>query len=654
MDAQDLGAVDVAVEASGDVAEPAEYIADDVSYPPFEESETRVLLDLTARPVHHPFPANYYLGEQGEVVFDSKLGSSSLLLYVSTNAVYRSMWKETKGYATYSPIVFLSSKPVDPASLPQTSAESVAPGSSVQLRHIAATGMGTATVLGDPVAVYASTETVVGFDGTPRYVTSLLPVRPLPPGETYALVVRDKLRASDGATFGMARGFAELVGRASPVDHDGDTRARIAAEKPRLTPIYEALAVEADASDDLPSPVVVTDFYVGTDASETEELLLSFRKGGAYQEIWHSLDGDGDGTDDFFYGADFPDCSMDEGMGAAVYGRFKPINFTGPDDEFVRAAGGGFEEFESEEVEFWLMVPSLGPGADAPAPVVILQHGIDDTHRGVCKSARLLIDAGIAVLRFDWPRHGKRGSGGFEFLDISNPLKIRDNFRQSYVDLASAVMLVEQLAASLDLLPSGAPDGVADLDGARIGYMGASLGSILGFGYLPFSDRISCIAGTVGGVGLFHMVDVAITDKLAGFDQATLKGFGYGAEHMIAPGDGVAFVDRLLTNTIPGTMEERYLLMIEVIDDGTVPNESTEILARAAGLPVIAPAVEPIPDTELLAPSETRSGIIQYADQTHWFFEGSTSDPDTVRARAQIQHYMRTCLFDGVPAIKLD
>ncbi len=69
---------------------------------------------------------------------------------------------------------------------------------------------------------------------------------------------------------------------------------------------------------------------------------------------------------------------------------------------------------------------------------------------------------------------------------------------------------------------------------------------------------------------------------------------------------------------------------------------------------MIAPAVEPIPDTETLEASETRSGIIQYADQTHWFFEGSASDPATARARAQIQHYMKTCLFDGQPEIKLD
>jgi len=627
--APDLGSdlTDVAIDAAADA--PADLPPEEAS-PPLVEGASRVLYDLDARPVRLPFPANYYQDPDDHgLVFDADLNSADLLPLVSTNYVYRQAFRATHGFGPYAPFVFLTSVPVDPASLPPTGQASKALGSAVQIVLLDDDGSPV-----EHAALRATYETIDTKAG-PRYLTTCVPLFPLLAGRTYAFVITDALRDTDGNPFGPAAGFAAVTGGAGPpAGADAATRARIVREQARLAPILAALDTEG-------AVIAATDLTVGSAIDETAQILSAFHKGGAISVIPYSLDGDGDGTNDVQPGASFSDCPMETGMAFGVAGAFEPVNYTGPDDEFERGADGELKVFPQAAVKFWLRVPEGG----GPFPVVVAMHGIDSNHGETCEFGRELVQAGYAVLAFDWPRHGDRGTGGFAFLDVFNPFKVRDNFRQSFVDLSSAFILVEELAADADLLAAG-----AHLDASRIGYYGHSLGAILGLSTITYSDRVQCVASTVGGAGLFHMVEIAIADKLQGFERYTLLGVVHGAEHILAGGDGVGWERHLITDTPPGTVPQRFVLNQEVINDGTVPNPSTDALVRAAGIPLIEPVAVPIDSVPQVPPAGATSGVFQYDGQEHGFFMGGAS-PAHDLAHRQALHFLSTCLDTGTPEI---
>jgi hypothetical protein len=622
-------AVDAASDAAPDVA-PGDVVPDE-TLPPFVEGASRVLYDLDARPIRMPVPANWYLDPtDGGLVFDAALNSADLLPLVSTNYVYRQAFRATRGFAPYAPFVFLTSVPVDPASLPADGAASVLPASAVQIVRLDDAG---APV--EHVALRAAFETIDTKDQGPRHLTTVVPLRPLAAGQTYAFVITDALRDVDGNPFGPAAGFAAVSGQAgAPEGADEATRARIAAERERLAPVLAKLDAQG-------AVIAATDVTIGTAVDETADILAAFRKGGAISVIPYSLDGDGDGTPDAVPGSAFADCPMDTGLALGVAGTFEPVNYTGPDDEFHRDADGQLQVFPQPGVKFWLMVPT-GTG---PHPVVVAMHGIDSNHGEACGFGRELVQKGYAVLRFDWPRHGDRGSGGFAFLDVFNPFKVRDNFRQSFVDLASALVLIDELAGDPALQAAGG------LDASRIGYYGHSLGSILGLATLVHSDRVQCLASTVGGAGLFHMVEIAIADKLKGFERYTLLGVVHGAEHILAGGDGAGWESHLVSDTLPGTVAERFLLHQEVINDGTVPNPSSDILARASGIPLIEPVAKPVDQVPVVPAAGATSGVFQFDGPVHGFFMNGGDNPDTKFAHQQQLHFLDTCLRTGTPEI---
>lgn len=622
----EVAAPDVQEEVTQEVFEVVAETAQDLvpEATAFVEKPEHVVFDWNADPVAIPFPSDHHRDPvDGHLILDEGAYSSAMVPLMYNDPAMQKALAEYQGFAPYAPIMFLSSVPLDPSSMPKDIAGSVLPDASIRLYRL---------------PDYTQVPFVIRYreweaDTGNHYLVSLLPSRPLKQGETYLMVVTEALKSKNGVPLGRAKGFAAIMGEVELSVTDPVKAQLAAAQKARLAPMVEAL-------EDAEHVIGAIDFTVGNEGLETVKIFEMFRKG-TNLVIPFNLDADGNGSPDITDGPAFEDCPMPiDQMAYGVHGKFEPLNLTGEDGHFHKD-GDEFKSFPQPPVDFWLMVP-VGNG---PFPVAILGHGINANHHQLCGLSRELVQVGVAVLRFDWPRHGNRGTGALDFLSIGDPPRIRDNFRQAAIDLASACLMIEGLAQTLDKLPMGAPDGKGDLDAQRIGYIGHSLGAIIGMLYYAFSDRIGVMVANEGGLGIYHLAESYLFDMLPPIYEAV--GLTNLAEHMLWPGDGISFARHVLEEPLHG--EKRRLLVQELIGDQTVSNVSTEALARGVGLTLAEPYHVAVDGLSTAPASELHNALYQFAseDAIHSDFTATPLKPLAKKMHDQAVHYLKSFFEKG-------
>jgi hypothetical protein len=237
-------------------------------------------------------------------------------------------------------------------------------------------------------------------------------------------------------------------------------------------------------------------------------------------------------------------------------------------------------------------------------PVVIYQHGLGGDKDGCWGTAERLADLGAVVVAIDSPEHGSRGetSGTLESVfaffgvdagDLSFDLgRARDNFRQMAADQLELVRFL-QTQGDLDLLPVGEPDGEPDVETSELLYIGHSFGAVQGPTIMALAPEIRHAVWNVGGDHLTLMMEDSNTfsvlvDAIApdGTAEGALSRFFSATQAIMDPGDPLNYARFTVRETAPGVAPAgpRSVLLQEVIDDRIVPNSSSEVLARAAGL----------------------------------------------------------------------
>ncbi|TVQ36602.1 MAG: lipase [Wenzhouxiangella sp.] len=272
-----------------------------------------------------------------------------------------------------------------------------------------------------------------------------------------------------------------------------------------------------------------------------------------------------------------------------------------------------------------MTVPNALSGHSRPAagwPVAIFQHGITGNRSQMLALADTMASIGFAVVAIDLPLHGivdqtnplylgntpfgaipnasertfdlqlQGGEGpddsGAYFVNLQSLLTARDNLRQAQADLSI-------LALNIPFIDLNG-DGLGDLDGSAINFVGMSLGAMSGVPFLAVEPTV--------GNGVLSVPGGGIANLLAGsdtFGPVIRDGLAAGG---VAPFSPDYFQFLLIAQTVIDSADPinwgaqaaatNTVLMQQVAGDAVVPNavagaplSGTEPLIRIMGLDAI-------------------------------------------------------------------
>lgn len=338
-----------------------------------------------------------------------------------------------------------------------------------------------------------------------------------------------------------------------------------------------------------------------------------------------------------------------------------------------------------QTVPVLMSVPNAASGQATPAagwPVAIFQHGITRNRSDMLALADTMASVGFAVIAIDQPLHGITdvesplyvsntpfapvadertfdldlvdndtgapgpdglidGSGA-HFINLASLLTSRDNLRQAQADLSV-------LALNLpDVDLSG--DGIGDIDGSRISFIGQSLGAIVGTPFLAVEPTVNngVLSAPGGGIaGLLHG-----SQNLGPVIRAGLEGAGvapFSPDYFQFLGAAQTVVDAAdPINWGAEAAQTSSVLVHQVAGDAVIPNavdgfplSGTEPLIRVMGL-------EPITGTTQ-DPMGIR-GAARFIQGVH----GSLLSPEVPAVTAEMQGQAASMLASGGTTVVVD
>lgn len=206
-----------------------------------------------------------------------------------------------------------------------------------------------------------------------------------------------------------------------------------------------------------------------------------------------------------------------------------------------------YTSVRNEKVTGLLSMPK-GPASSVPA--IIYLHGIGDSKATdyMRLGDSLFTTAGFAVLRIDAQYHGERKVSDLSLNLLKDyPFTSRDGMVQTVFDLRRAV----------DFL-----DGEPGIDPQRTGFLGISLGGIIGSVFVGVEERIEYPLIALAGGGLKFL-----------YGTRALKP---EIRNLLAPIEPLNFISKV---------KPRPLLFINAEHDEVVPKATTKALFAAAGQP---------------------------------------------------------------------
>ncbi|MEM2216770.1 MAG: alpha/beta fold hydrolase [Thermofilaceae archaeon] len=207
------------------------------------------------------------------------------------------------------------------------------------------------------------------------------------------------------------------------------------------------------------------------------------------------------------------------------YNKELPLN---PEKELLKE--------EDKYIAYMLRYDSIGtrvpallalPRGEGPHPCLVFLHGHGGRKEDGLYVAEAVSPRGYAVFSIDAPCHGERGDPSEYF----NPdlEKLKGNFIQTVLDLMRGLDYIESLK---------------EVDSSRIGYLGGSMGGILGALFTSLDTRVKASVILVGGGDLPLLLWLS-KHPAAERIRKRITSMGLSYEQMAeitAPGDPLNFI----------------------------------------------------------------------------------------------------------------
>jgi dienelactone hydrolase len=326
------------------------------------------------------------------------------------------------------------------------------------------------------------------------------------------------------------------------------------------------------------------------------------------------------------------------------------------------------------EVPVSLAVPA-GTAPAAGWPVMIVQHGLGGFRSTTLALAERAAQEGFAVIGIDAVDHGLRwiqtdtifnftnapGSDGlpdpvmalnpsvnFGFFEaFSSIAAVRDNFRQTYVDL---MMLVRSLSANAFDAPLG-----IDIDPANIYYVGISLGGLMGSGTTPYVPEVQAVLLDAAGGGLTTELFINSTIGSTAFvllqpvfsldpnnSNADFSFFPGLAQTILDAADGTVNAVHFFKDPFATPFRPMSVVLLQDMNDQIVPNQANEAIGVAAGFELFDPSVQNLVETTRPLPVAATTGYVE-----------ANVDSATTAALFQVGPGSHAVLEDGVATLSL-
>ncbi|MCP4236981.1 MAG: lipase [Aestuariibacter sp.] len=445
------------------------------------------------------------------------------------------------GFSTVAPITTGFTGPIGESSLS---------GDSIKLYEVTlSTG---AIPGGAAVAVDATLTYGVDYLATVSSVDSsgatlaILPLQPLKPKTSYYVAITNSLKSSDGNQMGVSGSYiyakqaTPLVDGGGVSQFAGLTDAEAAALEPlrQLVSTSEGFVSAADATLDAADIILGWSFTT----QSISDVLVQVRADIGSGSVPASAIGDS-GVESALGAADIWVGTIDVPYYLA---KAANVNDSTPLDSYwnglgrshltyidLSGAGGPAPRLSpvatsTESIPLMVSVPKLAKPASG-YPVVIYQHGITTNRATMLALADAFGSVGIAVVAIDMPLHGLTGNetdgtenffeaagasertfnldlvdnvtgaagpdgvtdtSGKHYINLTNLLNTRDNFRQSVSDLFA-------LAYAIDSLSIGG--GATDFDQTKIYFLGHSLGAMVGTTFAALEPDVRDAVFAFGG-----------------------------------------------------------------------------------------------------------------------------------------------------------
>ncbi len=599
-------------------------------------------------PFQVPFPSDLYLDASGHVVADVS-DFTAVRLSRSTD-VFATGLEGLDGFGVTTGAMFLidgtaanaSAPPVvvDAATLPRDPSQTLGADAAAFIIDL------------DPGLAASAARVACTAGWQPRFGTiGVIPERGvLAAGHRYAVGLTDAIHATDGslalqasAQFAAIRDnaagaradragmlYGTAVDRVVEVMGDGFDRRHIAALAVFTTQTTaRQLRIARDAIVGGAVPVPSLD----VDAAVSMPFHVA-RFGASAHAGWTATLDEWLGTPLRRNGTDVPGFPVsgeaETGMAHDHIGAILTGTFVAPDYRDANgrlqldASGAPIASRANNRIPMTLVLPRGAPPASG-FPVVIFGHGVGGQRRELLAIANEMARVGIATAAIDHITFGQRSSptdvtsieGGtyrgpdglgdspnYQVADffgqLTNIAAFRDNIRQTSLDLVQLRRLLANPALDLSFVADEYSGTAPRLDGAHIGYVGNSLGGIIGTVFTACDPAINPVVLNVAG-GSF-VTRLAADAPAQGGLIAQVTGIIFGApsdapldrfhpvstilQMVIDGGDPAAYAAEI---THPSSGRPHDVWLVEALWDDTVANSATDLLAHVMRLPQIRP-----------------------------------------------------------------